>query len=152
MKQLRIYADTSVFGGCFDEEFAEDSKALFNEIMAGKFLLVISATNVRELTRAPEQVREVLVSLPPQCVEMIEDSDEIDQLRDAYISADVVGPASISDAEHIAAASVAEVDMVVSWNFRHIVHYDKISGYQAVNLLKGYKPLRIHSPKEVIGS
>ncbi len=150
MKRLRIYADTSVFGGCFDEEFAEESSALFDEIRAGKFLLVISLTTVRELSRAPEEVRRVLAELPPECVEVIDDSEEIARLRDSYLAAGVVGLASKADAEHIAAASVADVDIVVSWNFKHIVHYDKISGYQAVNLLNGYKPIRIHSPAEVI--
>jgi len=61
-----------------------------------------------------------------------------------------VTQSSRSDAEHIASASVADVDFVVSWNFKHIVHYDKISGYQAVNLLNGYRQIRIYSPREVI--
>lgn len=83
-------------------------------------------------------------------VEVIEYSEEIGNLRDAYLKAEVVGPGSKFDAEHIAAASVAEVDFAVSWNFKHIVHYEKISGYQAVNLLNGYKPIHIYSPKEVV--
>ncbi len=57
-----------------------------------------------------------------------------------------------ADAEHIAAATIAEVDIVVSWNFRHIVNFDKILKYEGVNLQHRYKPLRIHSPKEVIQS
>ena len=72
-----------------------------------------------------------------------------DALRDAYIEAGVVGAESREDAEHVAAASVAEVDILVSWNFRHIVHFDKISGYQGVNMIHGYRPVSIYSPKEV---
>lgn len=68
----------------------------------------------------------------------------------AYIQADVVGSASKADAEHVASASVAEVDFMVSWNFKHIVHYEKINGYHAVNLLNGYKQIQIYSPKEVV--
>lgn len=97
MKQHRIYADTSVFGGCFDDDFSEESKALFNEIKSG-----------------------------------------------------VVGNTCKADAEHVAAASVAGADFIVSWNFKHIVHYEKLSGYQAVNLLNGYKPINIYSPKEIV--
>ena len=59
-------------------------------------------------------------------------------------------PKSAADAEHIAAATVAGVDLMVSWNFKHIVHFDKIRGFEAVNLLQGYKPIRIHSPREVV--
>jgi hypothetical protein len=75
---------------------------------------------------------------------------EAEALRDAYLAAGVVGQASMEDAEHIAIASVAAVDLIVSWNFRHIVHFEKIAGYNAVNLLQGYPPLRIFSPKEVV--
>jgi predicted nucleic acid-binding protein len=151
-KKLRIYVDTSVVGGCFDDEFDEASLALFDEIKAGKFILVISSLTTKELKQAPEKVRKVLAELPSEMVEIIPDYPEIIQLRDAYLSANVVGPASSADAQHIAAASVAEVDMVVSWNFKHIVHYDKIAGYHSVNLLNGYKQILIYSPKEVVSS
>jgi predicted nucleic acid-binding protein len=150
MKKLRIYADTSVFGGCFDEEFSEASKALFRDINRGRFTLVISETTLRELNRAPKHVQQVLAEITPQMVEVIEISEEIMILRDAYLNSGVVGIKSKYDAEHIAAASVAEADIVVSWNFKHIVHYDKIAGYQAVNLIQGYPTIRIHSPREVV--
>ena len=150
MKRLRIYVDTSVFGGCFDEEFSKESELLFQEIKNGKFALVISGTTSRELNDAPQEVQDVLAGLPPEAVEVIDLSEEIYALRDAYLKAAVVGPASEADAEHIAAASVAGVDFVVSWNFKHIVHYEKIRGYQAINLLQGYEPIQIFSPKEVV--
>jgi len=150
MKKLVIYADTSVFGGCFDEEFQEESRMFFAEIAKGKFKLVISTTTLGELDRAPQNVQKVLVDLPPKTVEIIEYSEEIGFLRDEYIKAGVVGLTSKADAEHIAAATVAEVDILVSWNFRHIVHYEKIHGYQAVNLMNGYKIIQIYSPREVV--
>lgn len=150
MKQLRIYLDTSVFGGCFDEIFRKESELLFQEIKNGKFTLVISGTTSRELNDAPQTVQDVLTGLPPEMVEIIDLSEEIYALRDAYLKAAVVGPASEADAEHIAAATVAGVDFVVSWNFKHIVHYDKIRGFQAINLLQGYEPIQIFSPKEVV--
>ena len=152
MKRPRIYADTSVFGGCFDEEFRKESELLFQEIKNGKFILVISGTTSRELNDAPQKVQDVLAGLPPEMVEVIDLSEEIYALRDAYLKATVVGPASQADAEHIAAASVAGVDFVVSWNFKHIVHYEKIRGFQAINLLQGYEPIQIFSPKEVVES
>jgi len=150
MRQLRVYADTSVFGGCFDAEFEGASKAFFREVAEGRYRLLISQVTVRELNGAPEAVQQVLAHLPAEMVEQIPGSEEVEKLRDAYLRAGVVGPASAEDAEHIAAASVADADLLISWNFRHIVHLDKILGYEAVNLTEGYKALRILSPREVI--
>jgi hypothetical protein len=150
MRRLRVYADTSVFGGCFDEEFADESTAFFREVSDGRFLLVIADVTIRELALAPEPVRRVLAELREEDVEFIPDSEEMGLLRDAYIAAGVLGEASAGDAEHIASATLAEVDLVVSWNFKHIVHFEKIAGFQAVNLLHGYKPVRIYSPREVV--
>lgn len=150
MKPLYIYIDTSVFGGCFDEEFKKESRQLFKEISQGRFNVVISDTSLRELANAPKKVRDVLGKVPKDQLEFIEPSEEIIELRDAYIEAEILGKSSIGDAEHIASASVADVDFVVSWNFKHIVHFDKISAYQGVNLLKGYKAIKIYSPKEVV--
>ncbi len=150
IKTLRVYVDTSVFGGCFENEFAEASRRLFTEIQTGKFILVISSLTIQELDRAPAPVQRVLAEIPTNQLEVIPEAPAIDQLREAYLQAHVVGPSSSADAQHIAAAAVAEVDMVVSWNFRHIVHYEKINGYHAVNLLNGYKPIPIYSPREVV--
>jgi len=148
----RIYVETSVFGGCRDEEFKRESRELFKEIREGKFILVISVTTLDELARAPVEVRRVLEELPRAGLEMIEWSAEVEQLRDAYLAAGVVGPSGRSDAEHIAFATVAGVDLIVSWNFKHIVHFKKIRGYHAVNLLEGYPAIPIYSPREVIES
>lgn len=150
MKKLRVYLDTSVFGGCFDEEFAAESKQLFTEIMSGCFEVVVSRTTLDELNRAPERVQKILADIPEEFVELFDAGDEADKLATAYLEAGILGKSSMGDAEHIAAASLAEVDFVVSWNFKHIVHYDKIRAYQAVNMLKGYKPILIYSPKEVV--
>jgi hypothetical protein len=79
-KKLRIYVDTSVFGGCFDEEFLKESLALFEEIKSGKFILIISSVTTQELSQAPETVRQVLANLPPERVEIIPDSPDIWQL------------------------------------------------------------------------
>ncbi len=152
MKRFRVYADTSVFGGCFDKEFSGESRRFFADIKAGRFILVISATTLRELDQAPDEVQKVLNELAPKNVEIVESSDEIAYLRDAYLEAGILNPESRADAEHIASASVAEADFVVSWNFKHIVHFEKIAGYQAVNLMNGYKEIRIYSPKEVVES
>ena len=150
MKVLKIYLDTSVFGGCFDEEFAKDSLRLLEQIQAGKFRLVMSETVLTELESAPAQVQNALAAIPKNYIETVGSNPEVAALQQAYLEAKVVGPASAADAEHIAIATVARADMIVSWNFRHIVHYEKIAGYLSVNLRLGYGPIGIYSPKEMV--
>lgn len=150
MRRLRVYVDTSVFGGCFDEEFQAASRAFFEAVAAGRFLLLIGEVTGRELAIAPERVRGVLAEILAENLENVASSEEVARLRDAYIAASVLGPASRDDAEHVASASVAGADLVVSWNFKHIVHFEKIAGFQAVNMLHGYNPIRIYSPREVV--
>jgi len=149
MKQLRIYLDTSVFGGCFDDEFAGPSRRLIEEIKLGRYVLVVSSTNLEELRRAPEQVRQLLKDLLRNTKEFFHLTDEVATLRDAYLESGVIRSEGFFDAEHIAFATVAKVDLIVSWNFKHIVNFHKIRGYHAVNILNGYPTIPIHSPLEV---
>ncbi|MBI3392950.1 MAG: hypothetical protein HY039_07160 [Nitrospirae bacterium] len=150
MKRLRVYPDTSVFGGCFDDEFSGVSQKFFEEVRAGKHTLVLSETTLFELEEAPSKVRAILTSLPLEVLEIMEAAEEIAVLREAYIAAGVLGKSSIRDASHVASASVAGVDMIVSWNFKHIVHFEKIRGFHAVNLVRGYRMIEIYSPREVV--
>jgi predicted nucleic acid-binding protein len=150
MKIPRIYLDTSVFGGCFDEEFAKESLRLIEEIKAGKFLLLISETVAAELKKAPARVWELLSDIPVHAVQAVDVTAEMLKLKQAYLDANVVGPASATDAEHIAIATVARADMIVSWNFKHIVHFEKIEGYLSVNRQLRYGQIGIYSPKEVV--
>jgi predicted nucleic acid-binding protein len=149
-KLLRVYADTSVFGGCFDDEFKAESVRFFEEVRQGQFVVVVSNVTLDELELAPDPVRSVLADLPSEQVEFVNTSAESDTLRNAYLEAAVVGPASSNDAAHIAVATVSNADLVVSWNFKHIVHFEKIGGYEGVNGQRGYRSPRIYSPREVI--
>lgn len=150
MKPLRIYVDTSVFGGCFDAEFAEDSKRLFEAVRKRKLVIVVSEIVLKELEVAPVDVRGLLETLPLATVEPIALSPEIVELRDAYLAAGVVGARWTNDATHVAAATVVRADAIVSWNFTHLVRLDKIKGYNQVNFVKGYGIIAIVSPKEVV--
>lgn len=149
-RPIRIYADTSVFGGCFDDEFSFESRKFFEGVRSGKYILVISETTLFELKDAPRRVRDVLTQLSSGSVEVVEAPEEIAALRDAYLVAGVLGEASVRDAAHVAAASVADADMIVSWNFKHVVHFEKIRGFHAVNLIEGYRTIEIYSPREVV--
>jgi hypothetical protein len=149
-RALRVYADTSVFGGCFDDEFRTESVRFFEEVRQGRFIAVVSDVTLDELELAPDRVRGVLATLPADRVEIVNTSPESDTLRDAYLEAGVVGPASSNDAAHIAVATLSNVDLVVSWNFKHIVHFEKIGGYEGVNRKQGHGSPRIYSPREVV--
>ena len=150
MKRLRIYVDTSVIGGCFDKKFEEESRALLRLVREGKMILVVSDILAEELEGAPKAVQEEFGSLPPDCLEAVSRSEETERLKNAYLAAKVVGPTHENDAHHVAMATVAGADLIVSWNFRHIVHFDKIRGFNAVNLKEGYPLIDIRSPTEVI--
>jgi len=150
MKQTRVYVDTSVIGGCFDKEFAKESLALVQAAREGRIVLLLSDLLVDELAKARPEIQNALSDLLPNAYEEVSGGEESERLRDAYLKAGVVGPQHAADAEHIALATVSGADIVLSWNFKHIVHWDKIRGFNAVNLREGYPPIEIRSPQEVI--
>ena len=146
----RIYIDTSVIGGCEDEEFSKWSIPLFKEFRQGLRIAVLSDLTRRELERAPERVKKVLSSLPDTNVENVFLTEEAETLAQNYIDDEVVTAKHIADAQHIAIASVERVDVLVSWNFQQIVNLDRIHAFNSVNLKSGYHILEIRSPREVI--
>lgn len=146
----RIYMDTSVIGGCCDDEFRDASRKLIEMAKDGGILFLISDLMLAELERAPTEVQRVIDEIPDASVEEVHASKESRALRDAYLKAGVVGPTHRNDAHHVALATMTRADIIVSWNFKHIVHYDRIRGFNAVNMQEGYGVIAIHSPLEVI--
>ncbi len=150
MFRPRIYVDTSVIGGCFDEEFKEYSTQLFDEFISGKEMLIISDVVLFELEEAPEEVRSVLKRVPSDNIEYVSLDEESITLANAYLKEGLVAESSISDARHIAIATVERVDILVSWNYKHIVNINRIRLLNSVNLKLGYPILEIRSPREVL--
>ncbi len=146
---MKIYADTSVFGGIFDKEFFEASRQFFNEVDSNHFTLVTSAIVEAEIEPAPKEIREFFNKYA-EIANIAEITEDALQLQKSYISSGVVTDKSIQDALHVALATVSGCKIIVSWNFKHIVHYDKIPKYNAVNILNGYGEIGIYSPLEVI--
>ncbi len=149
MRKLRIYVDTSVIGGYFDDEFSIDTHLLFDEILKGEYKLVISDLTERELVNAPEKVKILLKDLGVD-FELVVVNQEIIELASEYLAEKVVGQTSADDCIHIASATITKVDLLVSWNFKHIVNIQRIRGYNSVNIKNGYTSLEIRSPKDVI--
>jgi predicted nucleic acid-binding protein len=146
----RYYLDTSVFGGYYDAEFKEITKKLFAQIKIRGIKIIYSELTKNELINAPEKVKDFIESLPEDTLDYIEITDEALELADKYIQEKVVGMASREDCIHIALATLNRVDVLVSWNFKHIVNLARIRGYNSVNLKTGYPTIEIRSPKELI--
>lgn len=149
MKQ-RIYIDTSVVGGYFDEEFEEATHKLFERLENNEIKLVVSDLLDLELLNAPPNVKEHLLQYSPDKFERVELTEEAIQLADAYINENVVGKSSLADCRHIALATIYKVDVLASWNFKHIVNLYRIKGYNSVNLRLGYSIIEIRSPKDLL--
>ena len=150
MKKLKIYIDTSVIGGCFDYEFSQYSTRLISMFEQSVHIAVVSELTLAELANAPEKVQTVLNNIPTDCLDIIEITEEIKSLSDAYINETIITIKSRNDALHIAAATVMNSDLLLSWNFKHIVNYHRIHLYNSVNLKLGYQMIEIYSPMEVV--
>jgi len=149
MKQ-RIYIDTSIVGGFFDTEFSDATRALFERLKNKEIIFVVSDVMFSELEGAPPHVRELLKKYEQDCFEYVFLSDDSRELANNYIAENVVGKTSIEDCQHIAIATIHKVDVLASWNFKHIVNLEKIRGYNGVNLKKGYSLIEIRNPKDLI--
>jgi len=150
MKQQRIYIDTSIVGGFFDEEFEKETRSLFKRMENKEVIFVISNLLREELKGAPERVRTLLDNYSDDHFEIVLLTDEAKELADKYIAENVVGKTSLDDCRHIALATITKVDVLASWNFKHIVNLIRIKGYNGVNLKNGYQTLEIRNPKDLV--
>ena len=146
----RFYFDTSVFGGAFDEEFEEVTLQLFERVKLGKVICVFSDLTETELLKAPDNVKEYFKNLPNENIEKVIVTDEILTLASKYVFEKVVGPTSFDDCIHIATATICKADILISWNFKHIVNVYRIRGYNSINIRSNYQSLEIRSPKEIM--
>lgn len=149
MPPIRAYADTSVYGGVFDEEFATNSIIFFDQVKEGRFLMVISPVLEEEISCAPDIVKTHYQEMARIAEPVTLIADAVN-LQEMYLEKGVVTRKFADDALHVAFATVSRCILLVSWNFKHIVHYDKITLYNAINLASGYGEIRIHTPSEVI--
>ncbi len=149
MRIQKVYIDTSVLGGYFDKEFDVATRKFFDEVKKGEYIVVISNITEGELLNAPERVRSLLNLLGID-YEVIKLTDDVVNLALEYIRENVVGQTSYDDCLHIAIATVSRLDLLVSWNFKHIVNIKRIRGYNGINIKNGYPSIEIRSPKDLI--
>ena len=148
--RTRIYIDNSVISGYFDKEFEVATKLLFDRIIAKDFDIYFSEVNDTELSLAPVHIRNIKNLIPKGCYQFITLNEEAKKLADEYLKERILGKASLNDAYHIAIASVNRVDCLISWNFKHIVNYDKINLFNSTNLRLGYPLIDIRTPLEFL--
>ena len=146
----RIYVDTSVIGGCHDDEFREASMRLFAWFREGEAKMLISGVILDELANAPSFVKQATSSVPSEHTELLTVSRAAEELADAYISAGAVGGADRNDAMHIALATLAKADILASWNFKHMVNWRRIRAYNEVNRQNAYPAIDIRTPEEIV--
>jgi predicted nucleic acid-binding protein len=147
---MRIYVETSVVGGKFDPEFERQSKPFWDAVANGKIYVVLSDLLEAELDGSPAHVREFYRQLPESQIERVVSTEESDKLATRYIVEGVVGKSSLADCKHIALATLAHADALVSWNYKHMVNIRRIHGYNDVNVKLGYPQIEIRTPNEVI--
>ena len=148
----RLYFDTSVFGGVYDEEFEEISILLFEKVRLGDIICVYSDLSETELENAPQRVKDFFTDLPKEYTSKVEVTLEAFELAQKYLDEKVVGHTSADDCRHIATATINKVDYLISWNFKHIVNVFRIRGYNSINIRFGYSQLDIRSPKEIVNN
>ena len=133
-----------------DPEFELWTKILFDKIAQGEYTVIYSKLIDIELIYAPERVKKLATGLSRERLEFVDISDEAVELAESYLKENVVGKTSRTDCIHIALATLNHADILVSWNFKHIVNINRIRGYNAVNYKLGNKILEIRTPREIL--
>ena len=147
---MKVYTDTSVIGGCYDKEFQEWSMALWDEFIAGSKHIIFSELTAQELEFAREEIKELINEIPLENRTDILITDEAVKLAETYITEGALSNKSYNDALHIALATLNNVDILASWNFKHIVNIDRIRLYNSINFRMGYRMIEIRTPREIL--
>lgn len=154
MKKLKIYLETSVLNFYFADDARdklEATRRLFEEIGNGKYLAFISMSVIREISNAPEEKQKMLMEMVRKFgIAVLEDDPEADRIADLYVKEGIIPSKYTLDGLHIALATINDMDIIVSWNFQHIVKRKTILMTGVVNHREGYKNIDIYSPEEVI--
>jgi hypothetical protein len=146
---MKFYVDTSVWGGHEDIEFSEWTVPFFEQARQGKFTIILSDVTIGELQNAPQIVRDLPTTIPPEFLELVTITEEQLQLADKYVEEGALTTKFHSDAQHISISTILKVDSLVSWNFKHMVNFFRIRQYNSINLKYGYSTIDIRTPKEV---
>ncbi|MCF6156865.1 MAG: PIN domain-containing protein [Candidatus Brocadia sp.] len=154
MKKIACYLDTTIFNFVFAEGDAERkdiTAKFFNNLPSIAEGIYISEEVIREISRAPEPRKSQLEDLVRKTNPLLLDIDlETEELAERYIKEGIIPEKYRSDALHIAVTVINGIDVIVSWNFEHIVKLKTRIMVGGVNKLLGYHEIEICSPEEVV--
>jgi len=153
MRKPKIYLETTLFNYYFEpgRDAHADTVRLFAEIKSGKYAAFTSTAVVEELEKAPEEKRGRMIALLNEFqITILPVSDSVRALAEQYVAAEIIPRNYLTDAHHIAAATVNDMDMIVSLNFKHIVRRKTAEMTGFVNLRAGYRNIGIYSPMEIV--
>lgn len=123
--------------------------SFFSQARKGRFSIVLSDVTLKELEDAPERIQNLPITIPPEFIESVRITDKQFTLASHYISEGALTEKFYTDAQHIAIATILQVDSLVSWNFKPMVNFFRIKQYNAINLKFGYQTIDIRTAKEV---
>ena len=154
MRKLKLYLDTSVISHLFADDTPEKMRhtnRLWDELIAGKYEVYISPVVIREMQNCGEPKRSQMFEQLEQIqYKTIEQTDEVNQLASEYLQQGVLKERSLPDCLHIAFAVVNNCDVIVSWNFKHLVNFKTIDKVRIVNTIQRYKEIGIIPPTMLI--
>lgn len=154
MKKTKIYLDTSVIShldATDTPEKMQDTIQLWSQIQTGKYEIVLSDIVFDELFDCPEPKRSLLVTYLQQIHYVrVKSNDDMVTLANKFINFGILKEKNLDDCRHIAAALLAGCDIIVSWNFKHIVNTKTIKGTKVISTIEGYKDVIICSPNMLI--
>jgi predicted nucleic acid-binding protein len=146
MKTKRVYVDSTVVYGAPAKEFSQDSKRFWDAFRNGEFIIIASDVLRIEMERAPAHIHNLFKALPESQIERVESTEESNTLAAQYIAKAVVGESNFDDCRHIALSTISHADVLVSWNFRHMIY--RRAGYNDVNEKLGYPRIAIQTPEK----
>ena len=151
---VKLYLDTSVLGAIFDTEPVgrkEITQLFFQTVRKRRDTLYASDLVLEEIDRAPDRVRFSLMTLVREFQPFVlSESRESLSLAQEYVAARVIPASSRDDARHVAIATLAGSEALVSWNFRHLVNLKRKRLVHSVNIRLGHPLIELVSPEEVI--
>ncbi|MCB4792830.1 MAG: PIN domain nuclease [Elusimicrobia bacterium] len=155
MKKLKLYLDTSILNFAIsDRENLElqimSTKDIIGCIKRGDYEGYISDEVLKEIEQAPKDIKELLFQVVKGTgLGLLKADKDTEILAEKYIEEGLIPLKYRDDALHIAVATVNGMDIVMSWNFEHMVKLKTKKGVIAVNELMGYKTIEILTPQEV---
>ncbi|NLI94145.1 MAG: type II toxin-antitoxin system VapC family toxin [Peptococcaceae bacterium] len=154
MKKLKVYLETTIFNFFYADDAPDkrdDTIKLFKEIAERKNEAYTSYAVVNEINKASDETKQKLFRLFNEYpVAVLDEGEEVDKLADIYIAEGIIPLKYRDDAVHIAMATITGMDIILSWNFKHIVKRKTVIMVNLINTREGYKNIDIYSPSEVI--